>query len=76
MECDYIGYSPAETSTRNTRDSQIYINITEDGSVISLLYSYLDLNFEVTKEADKSRYGNGNDIRLFNSRPVAFSSKF
>ena len=47
--CDYIRYSPAETSTINTPNSQIYINKPREDSVISLLNSYLDLNFEVIK---------------------------
>ena len=71
MKCDYIRYSPAETSTINTPNSQIYINIPRDDSVISLLTSYLDLSFEVVKTVDKSRYGNGNDLRLVNLGPVA-----
>ena len=64
LKCDYIRYSPAETSTINTPNSQIYINIPRGDSVISLMNSYLDLNFEIIKRADNSRYGNGNDIRL------------
>ena len=47
---DYIQYSPAETSTINTPNSQIYINIPREDSVISLLNSYLDLNFEFIKK--------------------------
>ena len=50
LKCDYIRYSPAETSTINTPNSQIYINIPRKDSVISLLNSYLDLNFEVVKK--------------------------
>ena len=50
LNCDYIRYSSAETSTINTPNSQIYINIPREDSVISLLNSYLDLNFEVTKK--------------------------
>ena len=50
LKCDYIRYSPAETSTRNTPNSQIYINIPKEDSVISLLNSYVDLNFEVIKK--------------------------
>ena len=76
LKCDYIRYSPAETSTTNTPNSQIYINIPREDSVISLLNSYLDLNFEVFKEADNSRYGNGNDIRLVNLGPIALFSNF
>ena len=51
LKCDYIRYSPAETSTINTPNSQNYINIPRKHSVISLLNSYLDLNFEVIKKA-------------------------
>ena len=76
LKCDYIRYSPAETSTINTPNSQIYINIPREDSVISLLNSYLDLSFEVVKRADNSRYGNGNDIRLVNLGPIALFSNF
>ena len=74
LKCDYIRYSPAETSTKNTPNSQIYINIPREDSVISLLNSYLDLSFEVIKRADNSRYANGNDIRLVNLGPIALIS--
>ena len=74
LKCDYIRYSPAETSTINTPNSQIYINIPREDSVISLLNIYLDLSFEVIKRADNSRYANGNDIRLVNLGPVALFS--
>ena len=50
LKCDFIRYSPAETSTINTPISQIYINITREDSVIRLLNIYLDLNFEVIKK--------------------------
>ena len=76
LKCDYIRYSLAETSTINTVNSQIYINITREDSVISLLNGYLDLNFEVIKKADDSRYGNGNYIRLVNLGPIALFSNF
>ena len=36
LKCDYFRYSPAETSTINTRNSQIYIKIPTEDSVISL----------------------------------------
>ena len=48
---DYNRYSPAETSTINTPNSQIYINIPKEDSVISLLISFLDLNFGVIKKS-------------------------
>ena len=76
LKCDYIRYSPAETSTINTLNSQIYINIPREDSVISLLNSYLDLSFEVIKRVDNSRHANGNDIRLVNLGPVGLFINF
>ena len=76
LKCDYIRYAPAETSTINTPNGQIYINIPREDSVLSLLKSYLGLNFEVIKKTDDSRYGNGNDIRLVNLGPIALFSNF
>ena len=76
LKCDYIRYSPAETSTINTTNSQIYINLPREDSVISLLNSFLDLNFEVIRKADDSRYGNGNDIGLVNLGLIALFSNY
>ena len=76
LKCEYIRYSPAETSTINPPNSQIYINIPREDSVISLLKSYLDVNFEFIKKADNFRYANGNDIKLANLAPIALFSNF
>ena len=76
LNCDYIRSSSAETSTINTPNSQKHIIIPWKDSDTSLLKSYLDLNFEVNKKADNSRYANGNDIRLVNLRPIASFSNF
>ena len=76
LKCEYIRYSQAETSTINTPNSQIYINIPREVSVISSLDSYLDLNFEVMKKTDDSRHANGIDIRLIISGPVSLFSNF
>ena len=76
LKCEYIRYSPAETSTINTPNSQIYNNIPREDSVIGLLKSFLGLKFEVIKKADDSRYVNGNDIKLVNLGPIALFSKF
>ena len=64
LKCDYIRYSPSEISTINTANSQIYINIPREDSVISHLNSYLELNFDVV--SNNNRYADGNDIRLVN----------
>ena len=76
MKCDYIRHSPAETSTINTPNSQIYINIPKEDGVISLLNSYHDLNLEVIKKADISRNANGDGIRLVNFDPIAFFGNY
>ena len=71
---DCIRYSLVETSTINTSKVQIYINIPKEDSVISLVISYLDLNFEVIEKADESRYANGNYTRLVNLGCFAISN--
>ena len=76
LKCDYNTYSPSEISTKNTATSQIYVNISEDVSVISLLNSYLDLNFMVLLAASNDRYADNNDKRLVNLRPIAFFSNY
>ena len=50
VKCACTRFNPAETSTISTPESQIYIKIPREDSVISLLISYLDLNFEVIKK--------------------------
>ena len=72
-KCDYMRYSPAETSTINLPNSQIYIKIPRENTVISLLNSFLESNFEVVKEAG---YANGDDIRLVNLGQIALFSNF
>ena len=74
LKCDYIRYSPSENSTINTPNSQIYINIPKEDSVISLLNSYIELNFEVLQAAIGNRYVYNNDIRLVNSGPFVLFS--
>ena len=77
LKCDYIRYSPSEISTINTANSQVYINIPREDSVISLLNSYLELNFDVIHAAaPNNRYADGNDIRLVNLGPIALFSNY
>ena len=75
-KCDYIRYSPSEISTINTANSQVYINIPREDSVISLLNSYLELNFDVLHAATNNRYVDGNDIRLVNLGQFALYSNY
>ena len=76
QKCDYIRYSPAEISTINTANSQIYINIPREDSVISLLNSYIELNFDVIRVDNSNRYVDANDIRLVNLGPIALFSNY
>ena len=47
LQCDYIKYSPSEISKIKTPNSRIIINKPREDSVISLLNSYLNSNFDV-----------------------------
>ena len=76
MKCDFIRYSPTETSTRNTPNSQIKINIPREVSGIPFLNSYIDLNFEVIKKSENFIYGSGKVIRLVFLGPSALFSNF
>ena len=76
LKCDYIRYSPSEISTINTPNSQIYINIPREDSVISLLNSYNELNFDVLRATTRSRYADTDDMQLFNLGPNALFSNY
>ena len=76
LKCDYIRYSPAEISTKNTANSHIYINKSREDSVISLLNSYLELNFDVLQATTNNRYVDAKDIRLVNLGPIALFSNY
>ena len=68
---DYIRYSSSEISTINIANSQLYINIPREGSVISLLNSHLELNFDVLQAASNNTFVDASDIRLVNLGPIA-----
>ena len=76
LKCDYIRYSPSEISTINTANSQVYINIPREDSVISLLNSYLELNFDVLRADNSNRYVDGIDRRLVNLGPISLFSNY
>ena len=76
LKCDYIRYSPSERSTINAPNSQKYINIPKEDSVISLLKSYNELNFVVLKAATSNKYADADDIRLINLAPIALFSNY
>ena len=62
LKCVCIRYSPSEISTKNTANSQISINIPTEDSVISLLNSSIELNFDVLQAATGNRYADGADM--------------
>ena len=76
LKCDYIRHSPSEISTINTANSQIYINIPREDSLISLLNSFIDLNFDVLNATTNNRYADGADIWLINLAAIALLSNF
>ena len=55
LKSRYIRYSPSKNSTIKTANSKIYFTIPGEGSVISLLSSYIDLNFDVLNVATNNR---------------------
>ena len=76
LKCGCIPYSPSEITTISAAISQVYINIHREDCVISLLNSYIDLNFDVLHAATNNRYADGDNIRLDNLGPIALFSNF
>ena len=72
----FIRYTPSETSTINTANSQTCIKIPRENSVISLLKSYPVLNIDVLHAATGNRYIGNNDIRLVNLGPITIFSNY
>ena len=76
LKSEHIKYSTSEVSIITTANSQIYNNIPREESVISLLSSYLGLNFDVLYAATDNRYADGDEIGLFISVPIALFSNY
>ena len=76
LKCDYIRYSPSEISTINTANSQIYINIPREYSLISFLKIYLDLNFDVLHAATNNRCVDADGIWLLKLSAIALFINF
>ena len=76
LKCDYIRYSPSEISTINTPNSQIFIIIPREDSVISLLNIYIEINFDVLKATTNNRFADTDDMRLVNLGPIALFSNY
>ena len=76
LKCDYIRYSPSDISTINTANSQVYINIPREVSVLSLINSYIELNFDVLHAGNNNRYVDNNEIRMVNLGPIGLFSNY
>ena len=76
LKYDYMRFSPSEISTKNTATSQKWIIIPKEDSVISLLNSYLEINFDVVHAATNARYADGKDIKVVNLGPIALFSNY
>ena len=74
LKFDYIIYNPSEKSTKYNANCQVFIHIPWKYSVISLLNSYLDINFDVLHTATGNRYVDDNDVWLINLGAIAFLS--
>ena len=74
LKFDFIRYSPSEISTINTANSRIYNNIPREGSVIPLLNSYLEINFDVLNAATNIRYADRDERRFVKLVPIALFS--
>ena len=72
LKCENFRYSPTEKSTINTANSQIHVKIPRGDSVISLLGSYLDINFDLLHAATGNGYADSNDISLVNLGPIFY----
>ena len=71
LNSDYIRYSPSELSTIDTANSQMFINIPREGTVLSLLSSYLDVLHSANTY---NRYADGDDIQKVSLGPIALAS--
>ena len=76
LKCDCIRFSPSGISTINTANSQLYLNIPREHSLVSSLKNYLDSNFDVIDAATNNRYVDGDDIWLINLALNALFSNF
>ena len=74
--CFYTRFSPSEVNTKNTANSQIYINIPRKDSVPSLLTSHIDIHFDVLRAASNDIYVDGNNISLLNLGPIVLFSSY
>ena len=75
-KCGCIRCSPSKICTISTASSRICLNIHREDSVIFLINSYLDLNFDVLHADTNLRCVDHNDIRLVSLGPIGLFSIF
>ena len=72
-----LGIKPSEINTMNSaKFSRKNTNIPREDSVIFLLNSYLDLNFDVLHAASGNKHADIQDIRLVLLRSIALFSNY
>ena len=71
---EFIKYSPSSLATVKNTNSNISISLPREDAYICLQNSYISLEFEVYKN-DKTRYANGDEVRLVNFGPIALFSE-
>ena len=76
LNCDFIRFSPSDIGKINTAISRNFIDRRREGSVISLLISYLDLKFNVLYAATNNRYVDNKDEGLVKLGLIALFSKY
>ena len=56
LECNYIRFAPHSLANINTANEQSFIDIPREESVLSLIESYLELDFDVKVDDTKDRF--------------------
>ena len=73
LKCDYKRYTPSEPSTIDTAKSQMFINIPEEGTVLSMLNGYLHVLYSANPD---NRYADDVDIQKVSLGPIALVSNY
>ena len=62
LKSDFVQYRPASTAGMNG-NATFKINIPREDAFIDIRDSYLEMEVHILKNADDSRYADGNDIQ-------------
>ena len=77
LKRDFTRYTPPSLNHVNRENSQIFIDIPEEDSAISLKDNYLKLDFNVIHRAGAhAQYADGDHIGLVNLGPIALFEKY